>query len=249
MADDGLSRRRLLTAGVVVGAAPLAPAAAETFNAGRDVPWQADAAAYPSAARTGNDFLFFTGPEQAFITAACARIIPKDDLGPGAVEAGVPIFIDRQLAGAFGKADDWYMQGPWPKGEKTQGYQSRLNPAQLYRAAIASIDDETRRGFKKAFADLGVGDQDAVLKRLEAGNLPMSGGADATSFFTLFLQNVLEGYFADPLYGGNRDMVGWKLIGFSGARYDQRPFVKTYGQRYPLPPVAIMGRPEWGRNG
>jgi len=183
------------------------------------------------------------------VNAATARLIPHDDLGPGAVEAGVPIFIDRQLAGTFGAAGDWYMQGPWAKGEKTQGWQSRLTPAQTYRAAIAAINDATHQASGKVFADLTTADQDAMLKRLEKGEIALSGGVDAAGFFKIFLQNVMEGYFADPLYGGNRGMAGWKLIGFPGARYDQRAYVKTFGQAYPLAPVGIMGRPDWRANG
>ncbi len=246
MADEGLSRRRLLTAGAVLGAAPLAPAAADTLT-GRGPPWQANATAEPDAPKGGTDYIFFTGPEHAFVEAAASRMIPKDDLGPGAIEAGVPLFIDRQLAGDFGKASDWYMQGPWAKGEKTQGYQSRFTPAQMYRAAIPAINDAANHQHKGDFSALKVADQDAFLKGLEKGDIQLSGGVDAAAFFKMFLQNVIEGYFSDPLYGGNRDMVGWKLIGFPGARYDQRAYVKTYGQPYPLPPVGVMGRPDWNR--
>ena len=248
MADKGLSRRGLLTAGVVVGAAPLAPAAADTFQNTQRMPWEANAAASPDMPKGGDDFLFFNGDEQAFITAAVGRIIPKDELGPGAVEAGVPIFIDRHLAGDFGKASDWYMQGPWAKGEKTQGYQSRMAPAQMYRTAIKAIDDAARRSLNKPFAQLAPADQDAFLKKLEKGEVQLADGVDAAGFFKLLLQNVMEGFFSDPLYGGNRGMAGWKLIGFSGARYDQRAYVKTYGQPYPLPPVGVTGRPEWGKS-
>ncbi len=245
MAINGLSRRGLLSAGVVVGAIPLAPAGAETFHRPPDIPWRPDAAASPTVPKRGDDFLYFTAVEQAFVQAAVERMIPNDALGPGGVEAGVPIFIDRQLAGAFGAASDWYMQGPWAKGETTQGWQSRMTPAQLYRAAIAAIDDAVQRTSSTTFAMLPAADQIAFLKRLEAGTASLSGGVDPAGFFKVLLQNVMEGYFADPLYGGNRDMAGWKLIGFPGARYDQRAYVTTYGKAYPLPPVGILGRPGW----
>src|SRR5438309_1210176 len=81
-----------------------------------------------------------------------------------------------------------------------------------------------------------------------SGEAELKGGVEAKAFFTLLLQNTIEGFFADPLYGGDRDMVGWKLIGFPGARYDYRDFVSRHGQPYPLPPVAIGGRPEWNRS-
>jgi gluconate 2-dehydrogenase gamma chain len=138
------------------------------------------------------------------------------------------------------------MQGPWAKGEKTQGYQNRMPPAGVYRAAIKAIDDETTRTSNHAFAALAPADQDDFLKKLEAGQVDLSGaGVDAQAFFKLLLQNTMEGFFSDPVYGGNRDMVGWKLIGFPGARYDRRDYVKAYGQPYRLPPVGLTGRPGW----
>ena len=64
-------------------------------------------------------------------------------------------------------------------------------------------------------------------------------------FFELLLQNTQEGFFADPVYGGNRDMAGWKMIGFPGTRYDYRDWVERHNEKYPLPPVGITGRTEW----
>ena len=154
-------------------------------------------------------YQFLTPEEESFIDAAVARLIPQDDLGPGAKEAGVTTFLDRQLAGPFGRAEHWYMQGPWEDGEKTQGYQSRLTPAQLYRAAIKAIDAHSRAAFgDKAFAELAADDQDQVLTGLENGTIELQG-ADAKTFFDVFLQNTIEGFFSDPIYGGNRDMAGW----------------------------------------
>lgn len=240
-----LSRRRILAAGALLGAAPLG-VAAETIG-GSGPPWAPNTAAYPQSPDPAQRYDFFSGPEAAFIEAAAARMIPKDELGPGALEAGVPIFIDRQLAGDFGKGATWYMQGPWDAGLPTQGYQSRYTPAQMYRAAIAAVDKATQNASNNPFAKLSGEDQDAFLKRLASGDQQLEG-VDAKAWFKLLLQNVMEGFFSDPIYGGNRDMAGWKLIGFPGARYDNTPFVKAYGQPYPLPPVGIGGRPEWKRS-
>lgn len=242
--SKGVNRRGLLTAGALLGAAPVLPVAAETVG-GQGMPWQANTAASPPPTTPGDQFTFFTQVEAAFIQAAVARIIPKDELGPGALEAGVPTFIDRQLAGEYGAGARMYMQGPWAKGEKTQGYQSRMAPAQMYRAAIKAIDEAANKNANAPFAKLAPADQDDFLKMLEHGKVELSGGVDAKVFFALFLQNVIEGFFSDPIYGGNRDMAGWKLIGYPGARYDKRDAVKTYGQPYKLPPVGITGRPGW----
>lgn len=239
-----LSRRRILAAGALLGTAPLG-VAAETIG-GSGPPWAPNTAAYPQSPDPAQRYDFFSGPEAAFIEAAAARMIPKDELGPGALEAGVPIFIDRQLAGDFGKGATWYMQGPWDAGLPTQGYQSRYTPAQMYRAAIAAVDKATQNASNNTFAKLSGEDQDAFLKRLASGDQQLEG-VDAKAWFKLLLQNVMEGFFSDPIYGGNRDMAGWKLIGFPGARYDMTAYVKQYGKPYPLPPVGIGGRPAWSR--
>ena len=79
-----------------------------------------------------------------------------------------------------------------------------------------------------------------MLAALEKDELP-----PGRSFLDLVLTNVQEGYFADPIHGGNKDMCGWKLVGFPGTRYDYREMLDKPNQPYPLPPVAIAGRPEW----
>ncbi len=200
----------------------------------------------PEPADPRRGYLFFTAAEAAFIEAAVARLIPKDELGPGALEAGVAVFIDRQLSGPYGQGERFYLKGPIPHGEDSQGWQMPA-PAQVYRQAIAEIDRFAMDKNGTVFAKLTKADQDSLLKSLEDGSAELKGGVEAKPFFALLLQNTMEGFFADPLYGGNRDMVGWKLIGFPGARYDHREFVGKHGEKYPLPPVALGGRAEWKR--
>jgi gluconate 2-dehydrogenase gamma chain len=240
----GVSRRAVAVGAAALSSAlPVVKAVAETFRGA--VPWREGVAATPPAVTNLKGYVYFTAAEAAFIEAAVARLIPTDELGPGAIEAGVPLFLDRQLAGQYGHGKRWYMQGPWAKGLPTQGYQSRYTPAQMYRVAIADIDRVVGRDHDgAAFAKLAAADQDKVLSQLESGQLAL-GSTDAQGFFQQLLQNTLEGFFSDPIYGGNRDMVGWKLIGFPGARYDHRPYVARYGEPYPLPPVGIGGRAEW----
>ena len=239
----GLSRRRLVGAGLL-GALPVAATAA-TFRG--EMPWSGGATA-PEGASGGSKYVFFTGAEAAFIEAATARMIPKDELGPGALEAGVPVFLDRQLAGSFGAGTRWYMQGPWPKGTPTQGYQGRMPPADFYRAAIAAIDMAVGHSASgKTFNTLEAADQDAFLGKLEKGQVDL-GNVDGKAFFAMFVQNVIEGFWSDPIYGGNKDMVGWTLIGFPGAHYDYAPYVLKHGERYPLPPVGLKGRPAWTKD-
>ena len=115
----------------------------------------------------------------------------------------------------------------------------------MYRAAIKAIDAHCKARFEnEGFAQLKPEDQDKVLGELEEGKIKLSE-VDAKTFFKQLLLNTQEGFFADPLYGGNKDMAAWKMIGFPGARYNYRDFVKKHGERYPLPPVSILGRPAW----
>jgi gluconate 2-dehydrogenase gamma chain len=185
---------------------------------------------------------FLTAAEAAFVEAAVSRLIPADDLGPGAKEAGVVVFIDRQLAGPYGRAETWYMQGPWREGAPEQGYQLKLAPAQLYRAAILAVDEHCRKSFEgKTFSQLDAAAQDKVLHGLEKGEIDLPG-APAKEFFTMLWTNTQEGFLSDPMYGGNRGFAGWKLIGFPGPRYNYVAEIEQHGKRYAEPTVGLMGR-------
>jgi gluconate 2-dehydrogenase gamma chain len=254
LSESEITRRQLLVGGVLVGATCVAGAG--TLHDGEPgapprtikgaIPWSEGAADAPPTA-DGTDYRFFTAGEQAFIEPAIDRLIPPDETGPSASQANVHVFLDRQLAGAFGRGDHYYLGGPWPKGTPEQGYQSRLSPAQLYRAAIPAVEAYVRDLHAgNTFKEIGVAEQDGVLRALESGAAKLSG-ADGKSFFDMFLQNVLEGYFSDPIYGGNKDMAAWKMIGFPGAHYDYRAWVSRHGERVPYLTVGIKGRPGWSR--
>lgn len=243
-----IDRRKLLVAGALIGGAAAAPEdarppAQKSQTLSGTLPWREGEAANPLEA-SPQGYRFFGPDEAAFIEAAVERIIPPDANGPGAKDAGVPIFLDRQLDGAFGKGDHYYLQGPWPKGSKTQGYQSRYAPAELYRAAIKAVDGYCRDKHGKLFRELPPDRQDEVLKACESGEAQLEG-VDAKTWFTLFLTNVQEGFWADPIYGGNRDMAGWKMIGFPGAHYDYSEWIDRHGERWPHPPVGLKGRKDW----
>ena len=185
---------------------------------------------------------YFTPEEIAFIDAVVSRLIPNDELGPGAKEAGVTAFIDRQLGGPYGRAQTWYMQGPWREGTEEQGYQLKLAPAEVYRTAIQDIDEYCRRTYdSKKFAQLDGATQDKVLHGLEKGDIKLAR-ISAKQFFDILWHNTQEGFLADPMYGGNKDFAGWKLIGFPGPRYNYVAEIGDYGKRYAMAPVGIMGR-------
>ncbi|MCM2129530.1 gluconate 2-dehydrogenase subunit 3 family protein [Larsenimonas rhizosphaerae] len=189
---------------------------------------------------------FFTSEEWQFILSATDLLIPADDTGPGALDAHVPVFIDRELAGGYGQAEHWYMQGPFRTDAPAEmGYQLPHTPAAVYRLGIRATDAHCRRHFSKPFAALDKATRTEVLSALEKGtpdfnalgiaNLPSS------TFFAFLLQNTREGFLSDPIHGGNRHMVGWKMLGFTGARASFREWVDQYDQPYPLGPVSLNG--------
>jgi gluconate 2-dehydrogenase gamma chain len=184
---------------------------------------------------------FFHADEWVFVQAAVARLIPSDDIGPGALEAGVPEFIDRQMDAVFGHAAIWYMQGPFVDSAPEFGYQGLLAPREVYRAGIVALEAHCKLTFaEKTFAQLEVAQQDAVLKGLESGAIKFESLSSKT-FFGFLLQNTKEGYLSDPIHGGNKNAASWAMIGFPGARADYADWVGRPGVRYPLRPVSIHG--------
>ncbi len=221
-----VSRRNFLTASAAVSA--LVAAQQPQLAEGRSAPrgWQG--------------YAFLTAPEAATLTAMVDRVIPADATGPGGVEAGVITFIDRQLAGRFGAAAEWYMQGPWAAGTPSQGWQLAMPPAMLYRKGLLALERWCQGTKNKGFADLAATEQDDVLSRLEADKVDLDGLSSAV-FFEMVRENAIEGYLSDPLYGGNRDMAAWKMIGFPGANPVLTPALALKGEAYVVPPMAIGG--------
>lgn len=167
-------------------------------------------------AETSEGKMFFTTDKDFNILAAATeRIFPKDDLGPGAMELGVPYFIDRQLAGQYGSNSKEYMQGPFGKGEPTQGYQSRLTRAEIFIQGVQTLESEAQKRYKKSFTDITDKERDVILTALQKDEVKMKG-VTAGFFFSLLRSATIEGAYSDPLYGGNRNMEGWRMKGFPG---------------------------------
>jgi gluconate 2-dehydrogenase gamma chain len=250
-----VNRRELLALGAVLGTTAAAEALSRhdgmlggpsrTYT--NALPWDDGLTDAPASAQSGG-WQYLNQEEVGFLTAAVDRLIPADPTGPSASEAGVVVFLDRQLAGDYGNGARFYLEGPWGKGSESQGYQSRFTPAQFYRRAIGAIEQAVGKSENnKAFKDLAADRQDALLKQMESGDLKLEGPITSKAFFTMFLQNVLEGYFSDPIYGGNKDGAAWKMIGFPGAHYDYSQWVTTYNQPVPVETVGLRGRRGWRR--
>jgi gluconate 2-dehydrogenase gamma chain len=200
----------------------------------------AAAAAGPSTADTTRAYSYLSPPHAAFVEAAVDRLIPADDLTPGGTDCGVATFIDRQLGGAWGSGDRLYMQGPWQKGSPTQGYQSPLSPAQFFTAGVTETNAHCKTTYQKEFDRLTREQQVTVLQGLERGTISL-GTLSSQQFFDLLLTLAMQGFFADPLYGGNRDKVAWKMIGFPGAIAIYSEHIKTYrNKKYDVEPTSIV---------
>ena len=185
---------------------------------------------------------YFTAAEYRFLQAAVDLLIPSDEFGAGALETDVPVFLDKQMETPYGHGQLWYMQGPFhPDQPAEMGYQLNLTPRQIYRLGIAEADAYANNAHGKAFVDLGKDGQLQVLKDIEAGK-PHFEKVPAKTFFGFLLRNTKEGYLADPIYGGNKDMGGWKMIGFPGARADFLDWIDKPNVKYPYGPVSISGR-------
>jgi gluconate 2-dehydrogenase gamma chain len=223
-----------------VGAATVAPASAlvATHAAGMGSTAPSAAPGAPSAAeRPKVVYQFFSAAEAQFIEAACERLIPADESGAGALAAGVPRYLDRQLGGAWGAGERLYRSGPWMAGSPSQGYQLPFTPAEVFHNALRAItQDLSARGTR--FDAMAADAQDAYLKSLEGGVTDLNGVTSGV-FFSMLLGMTVEGFFSDPVYGGNRDMVAWRMIGFPGAYADYYEAIDRHGEKYDREPMSL----------
>lgn len=218
--DEGLGRREFLKGAVVGGAA-----AASVTPAILPESAQAQKLSVPPAAA---GYSFLNLDEAAFVEALVDHMVPADELTPKGTDVGINIYIDRALTGAWGKGDRLYMQGPWKPGVPSQGYQLPLTPAQLYRAGIAATNAYCGKTFGKPFDALDESQREEVLVGLSSAKITFEDGPPVRVFWTTVYQTVMEGMFSDPMYGGNRDKAGWKLIGFPGAIAVHREHIEKY---------------------
>jgi gluconate 2-dehydrogenase gamma chain len=236
------SRRQLLGSSAVA-LLLVSPAARAAVIKGA-LPWKPGAADPPPIV-TSDGWHFFTPQEAAAVEALVDRLIPPDPQTPGGKDCGCAVFIDRQLAGPYGRNEAFYMMGPFQEGTRQQGPQSALTTAQQYRKALAALAVACGNKFSgKAFAALSDEQKDDVIKGLEDGSFKLEG-FDAKTFFSQILKDTQAGFLADPIYGGNRDMAAWKMIGFPGAHYDYRDWIDRHNQRVTLPVVGISNHPNW----
>jgi gluconate 2-dehydrogenase gamma chain len=237
MTMANVDRRDFLKSAVVGGAAAAGTAAIATPEAAQA---QQPATAAPAAAAQAAGYEFLNLDEAAFVEALVDHMVPADDLTPKGTDLGIAVYIDRALAGSWGKGDRLYMQGPWKKGAPSQGYQLPLTPAQLYRAGIEATNAHCRKTYGKPFDRLDDAQREEVLLGLSSAKINFDSGLPVPAFWSTLYQTVVEGMYSDPIYGGNRNKAGWRMIGFPGAIAVHRDEVEKYrGKPFPTDPLGI----------
>ncbi len=238
---------------------------------------------------------FFTLEQAEIVQEMANRIYPSDENGPGAPEAGVVYFIDRQMNQDWGQGENWYMEPPFPgveeldldtavddagragapveaegvgeppehgegdeeetaengngngdedevvdqpdefeadpedpEDEETevawadeepvagQGWQYPITPAEAYTYSIDFVEAYCESEYGDSFVDLDGEEQDEVIEALENDEVDTFELLEPSDFFLTLRENTLEGMFADPMYGGNQEMIGWRLKNFPG---------------------------------
>lgn len=214
--EQPVSRRNFLkNSGLVIGGLVVGGVAGSLINK-TPAPAPTQPGATPAPAADFNQALMYFTPEQfKVVDAACERIFPEDEIGPGAKALGAAYFIDHQLAGDWGFNSRDYMQGPFYPGEVTQGYQGRLKRREIFDIGIQEMNNYSTSTQQKRFYELPPEQQDAVLKAFESDEVKLTT-ISASAFFKMLRASTLEGVYSDPLYGGNKNMDGWKMKNYPG---------------------------------
>ena len=224
-------RNFLLGAGTAV-AASAAPSGAAQAQ-------QPAAASSAAPAPEPDQFVTLTAPEAAFIVAAVDTLIPADELSPSGSECGVAVFIDRQLGSAWGGGAKTYRGGPFHKGKPEQGYQLSLTPREFFAAGITAANAWTRQTYGRDFDLLPAAERVQALTAMEDGRAEFRD-FNSRAFFNQLLAITMQGFFADPIYGGNRNKVAWKMIGFPGLPAVYADKIDAYrDKRYVAEPQSI----------
>jgi gluconate 2-dehydrogenase gamma chain len=233
MPDDSVPRRKFLLGAGLAGTA-IAAGIAEPVEAQQP----AGAPAAPPAP-DAEPFVTLSAPEAAFITAAVDTLIPADELSPSGSDCGVAVFIDRQLGSAWGGGAKMYRAGPFRKGKAEQGYQLTLTPREYFAAGINAANAWTRKTHGKDFDRLAPADRVAALKAMEDGKAEFENFS-SRAFFAQLHGITMAGFFSDPIYGGNRNKAGWKVLGFPGLPATYADKIDAYrDKRYVADPQSI----------
>jgi gluconate 2-dehydrogenase gamma chain len=200
---------------------------------------QAKAPASAASQAPADVRLILTEPEAAFFAAAADTIIPADELSPSGTECGLVTFVDRQLASAWGGGARMYRSGPFHQGTPEQGYQLALTPRDFFSAGIAAANAWCSKTYEKTFDRLTPAQRTEALKTMEEGKAEFVD-FDSRLFFQRLLTINMEGFFSDPIYGGNRNKASWKMLQFPGLPATYASKIDEYrNKRYIAEPQSI----------
>ena len=200
MSEHDASRREFLRraavgAGAVAGAGVVPEALSQSHE--QDKKSKPDTSVPPHTQANGEGLgAFLNRDDAATVAAFTERLMPGAPGKPGARDTGVLNYIDLALSGAY--ADLQY----------------------FYRGGLASLDAYCRKTYREPFRRLSAAQQDEVITALEQGKASEFSWPSAVAFFNTVRTHTMEGMFADPIYGGNKDFAGWRLIGFPGAQVE-----------------------------
>ena len=230
MANSTIPRRKFLAGAAGAGAAALAASPPAT---------DAAAAAGKAGDTPPETWLVLTAEEAAFFSAVADTMIPADALSPSGTDCGIPVFIDRQLASAWGAGARMYRAGPFHQGLPEQGYQLPLTPRDFFAAGVQAANAWSQKTYGKTFDRLPPDQRIEALTAMEAGRAAFED-FDATAFFQRLLAITMEGFFSDPIYGGNRDKASWRMLGFPGLPATYADKIEQYrNKRYVAEPQSI----------
>ena len=231
MAHDSIPRRGFL-AGAGAGAA-----SAAALGSGH--PATAAESAPNAAASAPDTWLVLTADEVAFFSATSDTLIPADARSPSGSDCGIPTFIDRQLASAWGAGARMYRAGPFHVGVPEQGYQLPLVPRDYFAAGVQATNAWSRQTYGKSFDRLTPDQRAEALRAMESGKAVFQD-FDSRAFFQRLLAITMEGIFSDPIYGGNRGKASWRMLGFPGLPATYADKLEQYrNKRYVAEPQSI----------
>jgi gluconate 2-dehydrogenase gamma chain len=238
MTDETIPRRKFL-----VGAGLAGTAVATGLT--QSTPAEAQAPAAPAAATPAppapevEPLLLLNDAEHAFVVAAVDTMIPADELSPSGSDCGVATYIDRQLASAWGGGAKMYRAGPYFKGKPEQGYQLPLTPAQFITAGIAAANAWSRATYGRDFDRLEADKRVEALKAMQEGKAAFAN-FNSRAFFARLYALTMEGFFGDPIYGGNRNKASWRMLGYPGLPATYANLIDEYrDKRYVAEPQSI----------
>lgn len=203
----------------------------DNHSDGHDSEETTDVASQNTAEDRTQALMFFTNEADfAVLAAATELIFPEDDNGPGAIGLGVPYYIDKQMGGAWGVNGTDYRQGPFSRDKNIPAedkiFNARQNRGTVFIDGLRRMNEVSIERFDTTFDEATTEQQGEIMTDLENGDIDIAT-IDSDGFFAALKQAVLEGAYSDPLYGGNKELEGWKMKEYPGAQMSYGEYIDS----------------------